>query len=59
MSLTLAYSLSPELTVTSTANITVMELPPNVMERGRGCSAGSVLLLKYSLLLHESRMMSE
>ena len=36
----------------------VMELPPNVMERGRGCCAGSVLLLKYYLLLHESRMMS-
>ena len=40
-------------------NISVMELPPNVMERGRGCCAGSVLLLKYYLLLHESRMKSE
>ena len=39
--------------------VSVMELPPNVMERGRGCCAGSVLLLKYYLLLHESRMMSE
>ena len=38
---------------------TVMELPPNVMECGGGCCAGSVLLLKYYLLLHESRMMSE
>ena len=30
-----------------------------VMERGLGCCAGSVLLLKYYLLLHESRMISE
>ena len=30
----------------------------SVMERGRGCYAGSVLLLKYYLLLHESRMMN-
>ena len=29
------------------------------MELGRGCCAGSVLLLKYYLLLHENRMMSE
>ena len=28
-------------------NGTVMKLPPNVMERGRGSGAGSVLLLKY------------